>query len=298
MHRHFFARLGVWVFALSIVLPASAFAQTGTGSEGLEILLTNDDGYQTPAIQTLRAALIAAGHHVVMVAPDGNRSGSSASITLGAINVQTIEEDVYAISGSPATAVLLGAANFFPEGGPDLVISGPNEGANLGPATNISGTVGATIAAISPIGPGVPGIAVSTDLIDASNPAAAVNQALYERIGSFMVRLVDRLVRTARGGRLLPEGIALNVNYPPVEPQGVRLSVQGQGATFRLAYSEVAPGVFAPAAGAAEPVEDVFGSDVTAYEDGFVTIVPIDGDYTAGWQRFVPLHVRLRQLNP
>ena len=74
----------------------------------LHILLTNDDGYGAVGIETLKEALRGAGHRVTVVAPKGNRSGSSASITFGAIRVVEEATDEFSADGSPATCALLG----------------------------------------------------------------------------------------------------------------------------------------------------------------------------------------------
>ncbi|HEX6311474.1 MAG TPA: 5'/3'-nucleotidase SurE [Acidimicrobiia bacterium] len=133
----------------------------------MRILVTNDDGVDSPGIAALARALARAGHEIVVVAPTSDRSGASAAI--GPIHragpIPFHEHTwpdlpgvrVLAIDAPPATAVYgacLGGFGSVPE----LVASGVNPGANTGHLVLHSGTVGAALTAA---GLGVPGLAVS-----------------------------------------------------------------------------------------------------------------------------------------
>ncbi|MFP6836722.1 MAG: 5'/3'-nucleotidase SurE, partial [Pseudomonadales bacterium] len=138
------------LLAVLLLTPVLVNAADPCDSPALNILLTNDDGYETIGIVALHRALKAAGHNVKRIAPARNYSGSSASLTMDAISAPRQPNDefdeIYAVTGSPATTVLIGATAIFgPDEPVDLVVSGINDGANLGPATPISGTVGAII---------------------------------------------------------------------------------------------------------------------------------------------------------
>jgi 5'-nucleotidase len=101
------------------------------GSGPLEILLTNDDGYQAPGILALYDSLREAGHHVRLAAPTMNASGSSVSFTWSAVTVvrDPADPDTFGVAATPATAVVLAATALYPPGrGPDLVVSGINDG--------------------------------------------------------------------------------------------------------------------------------------------------------------------------
>ena len=113
-------------------------------AESLTILLTNDDGITTPGLQTVKNALRAAGHDVLVVAPDGAQSGSSAAVTLASIVLTEVGENEFSAADTePASCIGVGLALLAEEGKvPDLVISGTNDGANIGAATPVSGTVG------------------------------------------------------------------------------------------------------------------------------------------------------------
>ncbi len=274
----------IWCLALflsTLLLGASATASECTPPP-LDILLTNDDGYDTPGIAALHEALAAAGHRVKRVAPSRNFSGSSASLTLDAISARPVESGeltVYAVDGSPATTVLLGAAVFFSDAQSlDLVVSGINQGANLGPAANFSGTVGATMAGLRALVPAVAGIAVSTNPLG-DDPASTENLELSRRIAGFVTRLVAHLQsRNCAEGRVLPNDMALNVNYPP-GAKAVRLATQGRAPFFSIGFTGIGEDRYAPEFGPpSAAVADAEDADTVLFNDGYVTVVPMDGD--------------------
>lgn len=269
----------------------------------LDILLTNDDGFEAIGIQTLAAALREAGHDVTVVAPFGERSGSSAAINLvpvspvqvGAQDFALVAldeaidiEDRVPLPATPATCVIFGLSVTLGGEEPDLVVSGTNVGANVGTATPFSGTVGGATASLAG---GIPSIAFSSDGPDVpeDDPAFAAH---FANVADFAVELIAALEMKpgalANEPGLLPPGLALNVNYPTVAPEdvaGVRLTVQGQASSASIVFIEVAPGVFIPSLGPGEGGDDVRDSDTDALAAGFVTVTPIDNDKTAGSAR-------------
>ncbi|MEN9560079.1 MAG: 5/3-nucleotidase SurE, partial [Pseudomonadota bacterium] len=112
----------------------------------IEILLSNDDGYFAPGIQLLYQALAALPEvRVTMVAPEHNRSGASNSLTLTQpLLAREIAPGQFAVNGTPADCVHLALTGLFPHR-PDLVVSGINDGANMGDDTLYSGTVAAAM---------------------------------------------------------------------------------------------------------------------------------------------------------
>lgn len=115
----------------------------------MRIMLVNDDGYRAEGIRTLARRLIKDGHKVTICAPEHERSGASHSFSFGRyLPVKAFDEDGlsgYAIDGSPADSAALGL--YLMENAVDLVISGINNGTNLGGACVYSGTVGAAMEA-------------------------------------------------------------------------------------------------------------------------------------------------------
>ncbi|CAM5792362.1 5'/3'-nucleotidase SurE [Castellaniella caeni] len=108
----------------------------------MRILVTNDDGYNAPGIEALVAALRLLGE-VTVVAPETNCSGASNSLTLRRpLSVRQAANGYYFVNGTPSDCVhvaLTGLLDFHP----DLLVSGINNGANLGEDTLYSGTVAA-----------------------------------------------------------------------------------------------------------------------------------------------------------
>ncbi len=130
------------------------------------ILLTNDDGIQSPGLWAAAGALAAIGH-VTVAAPQDQSSGMGRSLpstSTGIIREEKLRVNaqewlVYAVSGSPAQAVQHGVLEIMPKR-PVLVVSGINYGENVGLGTTISGTVGAAMEAASL---GLPALAVSLE---------------------------------------------------------------------------------------------------------------------------------------
>src|SRR3990172_12188580 len=129
-----------------------------------QILLTNDDGIQSPGLWTAAKALSELGF-VHVVAPRDQFSGAGRSLPItsdGLIQSQLLQVNgqewtVYAVGGTPAQAVQHAVLEVLPEL-PDLVVSGINYGENLGTGVTVSGTVGAALEAASL---GIPALSIS-----------------------------------------------------------------------------------------------------------------------------------------
>jgi 5'-nucleotidase len=299
--------------AWAVVLGLVVFAAP---SHALDILLTNDDGITSVGIQTLKDALVAAGHNVTVVAPLGERSGSSAALNLAPVQPVQLGPQEFAlialeeltiggrapVPATPATCVAFGTSVTLGGVPPDLVVSGTNIGANVGIATPFSGTVGATTLANTG---GVPAIAFSSNAPDVpeSDPAFAAH---YANVAAFAVALIAHLESKpgalAHVPGLLPDGVALNVNYPTVAPEdvkGVKLTVQGQSADITLVFVPIGGGLYVPAVVPVdEPEPDVKDSDTVALAEGYITVTPIDTDFTTGPSQRNRLQSALVGLSP
>lgn len=115
----------------------------------MRILISNDDGVDAIGIKTLANALFSKGHEITVVAPNGNRSGFSHSLTVRKgmrfyKDIQGYEDGirVFSLDGTPADCVKFSVSHFGDEAF-DLVVSGINEGPNMGVDIMYSGTVGA-----------------------------------------------------------------------------------------------------------------------------------------------------------
>ena len=108
----------------------------------MKILISNDDGYLAPGINALAEQLSAIAD-IVVVAPDSNRSGASNSLTLDRpLRVMKSDKGYYSINGTPTDCVHIALTGMLDER-PDLVVSGINQGQNMGDDTLYSGTVAA-----------------------------------------------------------------------------------------------------------------------------------------------------------
>lgn len=174
------------------------------------ILLTNDDGIEAEGLRTLEEALRGLAH-IVVVAPDQERSAVSHGLTLHTrLSLTEIQPDRYVLNGTPADCVIYALKHLFVQP-PDLVISGINHGANLGDDIMYSGTVAAAREAAAH---GVPSIAISQAYDE--KPIRFKHGAEYAR------SMVESLLRNGLSGEL-----CLNINIPVRKIKGVRITRQG-----------------------------------------------------------------------
>ena len=224
----------------------------------LDIVLGNDDGFETPLIQSLFFALQDAGHNVVMSAPYGARSGTSGLIEFlrpipptsepspegkvaagsPGVGETGLADKQYYVDGAVTSAFLHGLDVLAPKyfgGPPDLVISGPNEGQNVGLLTPHSGTMGGAVTCINR---GIPSMAVSAD----------GDEEQSDLVGELMVKLVASII-DKDGSIKIPSGYGLNVNLPLLEedtfvedyefvPTQVGIAVNSVGLLFAEKLSE------------------------------------------------------------
>ena len=165
----------------------------------MKILISNDDGIFAPGIEALVQAFSAAGHEVLVCAPDSQRSAASHSLSIGKpLTVREVEFPgavrAYAIGGTPADCVKLGLLVLCPEA--EAVVSGVNKGYNVGTDILYSGTVAAALEGVI-----------------CGRPAMAVSQsekrADFARSSQLAVRMFDKMLSNP-----LEPMCALNLNYP------------------------------------------------------------------------------------
>ncbi|MEE2982180.1 MAG: 5'/3'-nucleotidase SurE [Pseudomonadota bacterium] len=224
---------GICLYCLPFVLSAG----------GVSVLLTNDDGYDSPGIRALSAALAGAGYEVTIVAPLEQQSGSGMKVTLDVLDVVEQGAGVWTVDGSPADAVAIGIHRVMRDDPPDVVISGANLGQNLGSNVMLSGTVGAAAMAAHE---GIPAIAVSVgiDLAEHDVEPERFPSTLdaFPRAARLTVRVLTALARRRNEEtKLMPPGAILNLNYPVLPAtslKGVRAAQVGEYGGFRLSYPE------------------------------------------------------------
>ncbi|MBF8176587.1 MAG: 5'/3'-nucleotidase SurE [Burkholderiaceae bacterium] len=232
----------------------------------MKILISNDDGYLAPGLIALADAMAAIAD-IVVVAPDSNRSGSSNSLTLDRpLSVYQAANGFYFINGTPSDCVHIALTGIMSEP-PDLIVSGINQGQNMGDDTLYSGTVAAATEGYLF---GIPAIAFSQvnkgwDQIDA---AARVARDIVER-------------RFDTYGK----PFLLNVNIPnlPYEqikpPVATRLGKRHQSEAVIKAQDPHGRDIFwiGPCGGQKDAGE---GTDFHATALGHVSITPLQIDLT------------------
>ncbi|TLZ16709.1 MAG: 5'/3'-nucleotidase SurE, partial [Gammaproteobacteria bacterium] len=166
----------------------------------MKILVSNDDGFRAEGIRRLREALATLAD-VTVVAPDRNKSGASNSLTLDVpLRVFESEPGVYFVPGTPTDCVHLAISGLF-DFEHDMVVSGVNDGANLGDDVLYSGTVAA---AVEGRFLGLPTIAVSL--------CAGTEGGGHFDTGAEVARLLVAQLLTSP----LEPTLILNVNVPDV----------------------------------------------------------------------------------
>lgn len=233
----------------------------------MNILISNDDGYQSRGIRTLADALAAVAT-VHVVAPERDRSGASNSLTLDSpIRARSADNGYTCVDGTPTDCVHLAITGLL-EQEPDMVVAGINAGANLGDDVLYSGTVAA---AMEGRFLGAPALAVSL---------AGDQPVHYDTAARVALELVQRV----RAGTL-PADTILNVNVPDLPWAQLR----GMQAT-RLGHrhkSEPVVRMKDPRGrtiywvGPAGSEQDAGpGTDFHAVRSGYVSITPLDVDLT------------------
>lgn len=229
----------------------------------MNILITNDDGIDSPGLRTLARAL-SEEHHVDIIAPDGERSGMSHYLTMkDAIRCRPVDGMGYVISGSPADCVLLGVLGVL-ERKPDVVLSGINIGANLGTDVVYSGTAAAARQAAFM---GIPGIALSL-----TDPKPPYN---FTPLISFVSQHLNALIE------LWDPDHFININAPDTDTEKSELPVALTRLSRRVYQDRLldytAPGgdTYYFLDGAPLQTGEVDGTDWAAVEAGSISLSPV-----------------------
>lgn len=293
-HRIFLIKSVLILFVLFCTCISPAF--------GLNILLVNDDGYEAEGINLLFTALENAGHEVTMVAPKEDQSAQGTATLIqpgplteygGTVELVNIEAGKWYLNGTAVDCVAAAANIVMAANPPDLVISGPNRGENVGFMATYSGTVGAAIRAIQG---GIPAIALSVGMdwkAYLADGAMPLTLRAYPKACRFMVDLLEQLSSgLSTSQKLLPEGTGLNINYPVMlptdkeSPLGIKYTEIDKYVTFGMVYgfneisaSAVLPGMWPSfdnnfQQGEAVPPE----SEGRLFEIGYITISVVDGN--------------------
>lgn len=322
---------------LQLPLICACLALSASSAHALNILLCNDDGITAANVRALKQALVQAGHSVVLTGPIDNQSGRGGYVAFlqpvpvltgnergakvlglapgaAGVGADPSDADVHYVNGTPVAACLYGMdvqASAKWGTAPDLVISGPNEGNNTGHINASSGTFNNMVYAVNR---GLTAIAVSdaaTTQVNWSGSLPPTHRSF--EVANVTLRALDELfgvksprhhAQIRRSGRLLPEGLGLNINIPAftagASPTlrfidtriGVatayapafyqRLSDSPLAVAFGL--NVPAPGVSLAAGGTTLPTGTVIPLDSgersegnVIAQGGFVTVSPVQG---------------------
>jgi len=241
----------------------------------VKILITNDDGINSPCLPVLKEAIHQKGWEATIVAPKTEQSGVGHSITI--FNNITIEEVFhekdsfgYALHGTPADCVKF-AVNELYSTYPDAVISGINRGFNVGTNVLYSGTVSAAIEASLL---NIPALAVSTA------PDFA-NVDLKELSNLTLSLLQWRLENN------VPPPVTFNVNIPALERKylkGIQFTRQGKlfyKDHYKILEKDKSKTTFVNAGTAIHDPENHLETDSFALNAGYISITPLQFDLTA-----------------
>jgi 5'-nucleotidase len=235
----------------------------------VKILISNDDGYRARGIHALRSALTGLAE-LSVVAPDRNKSGASNSLTLDVpLRVVQAEEGVWFVTGTPTDCVHLAISGFF-DFEHDMVVSGINNGENLGDDVLYSGTVAA---AVEGRFLGLPTVAISL-----CRPAEG--PADYDAAARIARAIVMRLIE-----RPLDPTLILNVNVPHLpyaRLRGIlatRLGFRHRSESVMKARDPRGRQVYW--VGPAGQGQDAGpGTDFHAIAEGYVSVTPLHVDLT------------------
>lgn len=251
----------------------------------MKLLISNDDGISALGVRTLANTLAEVGHEVTVVCPDRERSATGHGLTLHQpIRAEIIESifhpsiKAWACSGTPSDCVKLALWALL-DSPPALVLSGINQGANLGTEILYSGTVSAAMEGIIE---GIPSIALSL---------ASHTSKDFQPAANFAKILVEQIT-----AKPLPDLMLLNVNIPPVSwsdiagatitRQGIRRyvdvfdkRVDPRGKTYYWLTGEVLEDI-EPPKGLNLP--EHIPIDVHVIRENYISITPLQYNLTYG----------------
>ena len=251
--------------------------------KSLNLLISNDDGIFALGVRTLANTLAQAGHQVTVVCPDRERSATGHGLTLHRpIRAEIVDSifhpqvTAWSCSGTPSDCVKF-ALSAVLDTRPDFVLSGINQGSNLGTDILYSGTVSAAMEGSIE---GITSIAISL---------ASFTSKEFQTAANFANSLITRLAN-----KPLVEATLLNVNVPSVKPEeiaGVALTRQGlrryienfqkrfdpRGKSYYWLAGEVIKEIEQP-----EHLHLSFEipTDVQAIRDNYITITPLQYNLT------------------
>jgi len=239
----------------------------------MRILVTNDDGIFSEGIYKLAKSMQSKGE-VIVVAPDSERSATGHAITMHSpLTVKKVkffdtEIKAYSVNGTPADCVKIGVEVVLKNNRPDIVISGINNGPNLGTDVIYSGTVSA---------------AVESAIMDI--PSIAISMASYEPgqlddAAEFASSILSKIVENNT-----LHNIVININYPTIpkdQVKGVKVTTLGTR-RYDNAFTERKDpwgNSYYWISGTVREMKQDEDSDIAAISKNYISITPIHFDLT------------------
>lgn len=232
------------------------------------ILITNDDGLDAQGISVLTKCMQNLGQ-VIVVAPNGARSGSACSITPivpVTLKLESKQENltVYTCSGTPVDCVKLALEKVVPRK-PDLVVSGINHGDNASCSVHYSGTMGAVFEGCMK---GVPSIGYSL--------RTRKQECDFQPYTEVIEQVADYVLKNG-----LPQDICLNVNFPEVPVlQGVSVCRMARGIWQSEWKDTDMPNVYTLTGHFTNLEPDAEDTDYWALDHGMASVTPLTLDMT------------------
>ena len=240
----------------------------------MNILVTNDDGIDSPGLWALAEAMSRVGDTLV-VAPNSQQSGVGTAVSLHSeTSIEEVPSSIpnvkaYAIGGTPTDCVLLGIRRLRGDRRFGLLVSGINRGANMGRDIPFSGTVMATLGGYFRR---IPSIAVSLAVLDTARDPDF----------RFAATVAEHMARMVQSGTL-PADAILNTNVPDIpldQIRGIVTTRTASGNWVRLAPVATEGGTRYRSDGRATEVEYPEGTDIWAVRSGLVSITPLRMEVT------------------
>ena len=188
------------------------------------VLVTNDDGINSPGIGLLEEIAHNIFSDVWVVAPNSDQSGTSHSLTLRRpLRITEFNKKKFAVNGTPSDCVLLSVNHIMKDYKPDIVLSGINHGKNIGDDVMYSGTIAAAMEAALL---GLRAIALSQDMSDKDRKERLRHAGIkFSSAMSYAENVMTKVLALE-----LPDNILLNINFPAVlarDVVGVEVTRQG-----------------------------------------------------------------------
>ncbi len=223
----------------------------------MKILVVNDDGYQAEGLKILLDIIKDLGD-IYVIAPKEHKSGMSSAITIRKyLEVQEIAmantKKAYYVDGMPADCTRI-SGELFKDIKFDFLISGINEGANVGSNIMHSGTIGAAVEALHF---DLPAIAVSAPYLK------------YENAKKYTKGIIEVILES----KLLSPHYLLNINFPDSDTKPKGLYFSSQSINYELNKFEKKGNLFLPIYKRKEDLDEL--SDVYGYFNNYITITPI-----------------------